>query len=41
MNQNYLTVTAVNRYLKYKIDNDDHLQFIFNKVEISNFIAHT
>ena len=41
MNQNYLTVTAVNRYLKYKIDNDDHLQNIYIKGEISNFKAHT
>lgn len=41
MNQNYLTVTAVNRYLKYKIDNDENLQNIYIKGEISNFKAHS
>lgn len=37
----YLSITAVTRYLKYKFDNDDHLQNIYLKGEISNFKSHT
>lgn len=40
MNDKYLTVTAINRYLKHKIDSDDHLQNVFLKGEISNFKRH-
>ena len=38
---NYITVSQLNRYLKYKIENDDNLNLIYLKGEISNFKAHT
>lgn len=42
MNDNkYITVGQLTRYIKYKIDNDIHLQEVFLKGEISNFKAHT
>ena len=41
MNDKYLTVTQLTRYIKYKIDNDDNLQEVFLKGEISNFKAHS
>ena len=37
----YLTVTAINKYLKYKFDNDSNLTNIFLKGEISNLKFHT
>lgn len=40
MNDKYLSVTALTRYIKYKIDNDSHLQEVYLKGEISNFKAH-
>lgn len=41
MDDKYLSVTALTRYIKYKIDNDMHLQEVYLKGEISNFKAHT
>ena len=41
MNDKYLSVTALTRYIKFKIDNDVHLQEVYLKGEISNFKAHT
>ena len=41
MNNNYITVGALTRYIKYKIDNDANLQEIYLKGEISNFKCHT
>lgn len=41
MNDRYISVTALTRYIKYKIDNDSHLQEVYLKGEISNFKAHT
>jgi exodeoxyribonuclease VII large subunit len=41
MNDKYLTVSAINRYIKYKIDTDESLQTVFIKGEISNFKAHS
>lgn len=41
MARQYLTVTALNRYLKYKLDNDSELQSILLKAEISNFKRHS
>ena len=41
MNDKYITVSQLNRYIKYKIDNDIHLQEVFIKGEISNFKAHS
>ena len=38
---NYITVSQLNRYLKYKIDNDENLSLVFLKGEISNFKNHT
>ncbi len=37
----YLTVTALNRYLKYRFDHDENLQEILLKAEISNFKRHS
>ncbi len=41
MNDKYLSVTALSRYLKYKFDNDEHLKSVYLKGEISNFKSHT
>ncbi len=41
MNDKYITVTQLTRYIKYKMDNDQNLQRIYLKGEISNFKAHT
>ena len=41
MNEKYLTVGAINRYIKYKLDNDEALQTVFVKGEIYNFKAHS
>ena len=41
MNNNYITVTQLTKYIKYKIDNDQNLMKIYLKGEISNFKAHT
>lgn len=37
----YLTVTALTKYLKYLIDNDEHLQNVYLRGEISNFKLHS
>ena len=41
MNDKYITVTQLTKYIKYKIDNDVHLNEVFLKGEISNFKAHS
>ena len=41
MNDKYLTVTALTRYLKYKIESDNNLRTVYLKGEISNFKAHS
>lgn len=41
MNNNYITVAALTRYIKYKLDNDANLQEVYIKGEISNFKHHT
>ena len=41
MNDNYITVTQLTRYIKYRIDNDGNLNHICLKGEISNFKAHS
>ena len=41
MNDKYLTVTQINKYIKYKFDNDDNLRLVYLKGEISNFKNHT
>lgn len=41
MNDKYITVSQLTRYIKYKIDNDSNLNEVFLKGEISNFKAHS
>ena len=41
MNDKYISIGQLTRYIKYKIDNDVNLQEVFIKGEISNFKAHT
>ncbi|MCI6265572.1 MAG: exodeoxyribonuclease VII large subunit [Erysipelotrichaceae bacterium] len=41
MKENYLTITQLSRYLKYKFDQDVNLTTVYLKGEISNFKAHT
>lgn len=41
MSDKYLSVTALTKYIKYKLDNDKYLQDVYLKGEISNFKAHT
>lgn len=41
MEERYLTVSAITRYLKAKFDSDDNLRYVFLKGEISNFKNHT
>lgn len=41
MNEKYITITQLTRYIKYKIDQDGNLNQVFLKGEISNFKAHT
>lgn len=41
MDRNYITISALNRYLKFKFDEDIYLQDIYLKGEISNFKPHT
>ena len=41
MNDKYLTVSVINRYIKHKLDTDENLQTVFIKGEISNFKAHS
>ena len=41
MNDKYLTVSQINKYIKYKFDNDENLNIVYLKGEISNFKNHT
>ena len=41
MNDKYLSVSALTRYLKYKFEQDPNLIKVYIKGEISNFKAHT
>ena len=41
MNDKYLTVTQINKYIKYKFDNDQNLNIVYLKGEISNFKSHS
>jgi exodeoxyribonuclease VII large subunit len=41
MTEKYLTVTALTRYIKRKMDTDPHLRSIWLKGEISNFKLHS
>jgi len=41
MNNKYLTVTEINKYIKNRIDIDPNLNLVYLKGEISNFKHHT
>ena len=41
MKDNYITITQLSRYLKYKFDHDMNLAEVYFRGEISNFKAHT
>ena len=41
MNNDYITVGAITRYIKYKFDNDINMQNVAIKGEISNFKIHS
>lgn len=41
MNDKYLTVSQINKYIKYKFDTDSNLKTVYLKGEISNFKSHT
>ena len=41
MDDKYITISQLTRYIKYKIDNDVNLGQVFIKGEISNFKAHS
>lgn len=41
MNDKYITVTSLNKYIKFKLDNDENLNQVFLRGEISNFKDHT
>lgn len=41
MKDKYISVIQLNKYLKYKIDNDPNLDQVFLRGEISNFKAHS
>ena len=41
MNDKYITISQLTRYIKYKIDTDVNLNEVFIKGEISNFKAHS
>ena len=39
-NVEFLSVSALNRYINYKFDSDIHLQEVYLRGEISNFKNH-
>ena len=39
-NDKYLSITAITRYLKHKLDSDEHLKCVFLRGEISNLLKH-
>lgn len=41
MTDKYLTVSQINKYIKYKLDTDQNLKTVYLKGEISNFKNHT
>ena len=41
MENNYITITELSKYLKGKFENDENLKRVYIKGEISNFKAHT
>lgn len=41
MQDKYISISQLTRYIKFKFDNDEHLGHVFLRGEISNFKAHT
>ena len=41
MDDKYLSISKINHYIKYKLDNDENLKKVYLKGEISNFKNHT
>jgi len=41
MEKNYITITQLSKYLKYRFDGDSNLTNVYLKGEVSNFKAHT
>lgn len=41
MNQEYITITEINNYIKLMFDNNEYLKKVYLKGEISNFKRHT
>lgn len=41
MNDKYLSISQINKYIKSKLDNDEFLQLVYLKGEISNFKRHS
>ena len=41
MNDKYLSVSSINKYIKYKLDTDTNLRKVYLRGEISNFKNHT
>ena len=41
MNDKYISISQITRYIKYKIDNDVNLNQVYLRGEISNFKAHS
>ncbi|ARJ51928.1 exodeoxyribonuclease VII large subunit [Staphylococcus lutrae] len=39
--EKYLTISALTKYIKYKFDQDPHLQSVYIKGELSNFKRHS
>ncbi len=37
----YLTISSITKYIKYKLDTDEHLKTVYLKGEISNFKSHS
>lgn len=40
-NKQYLTVSALVKYIKFKLENDDHLKNVYLRGEISNLVKHS
>ena len=41
MQDKYISISQLTRYIKFKFDHDEHLGHVFLRGEISNFKAHT
>ena len=39
--EKYLSVSSITKYLKFKLDTDEHLKLVYLKGEISNFKSHS